>query len=57
MTRIAPKPENFRALADAWNDPYAFAREQQVYYTQLARERANGIPPHWTERNRDDESD
>lgn len=50
MTRIASKPTNFRALSDAWNDPAGFAREVDAYYRQLARERTDDIPAHWTER-------
>lgn len=41
MNRCAPKPHNFQALADAWNDPDAFARELNAYYAQLA----NTEPP------------
>lgn len=36
----APKPTNFEALSNAWNDPTAFATELAAYYDQLAhRER------------------
>lgn len=31
----APKPANFRALADAWDSPIAFAAELAKYYAQL----------------------
>lgn len=31
----APKPANFRALADAWDSPIAFATELSKYYSQL----------------------
>lgn len=31
----APKPANFRALADAWDSPVAFASELARYYSQL----------------------
>lgn len=32
----AAKPANFRALADAWDSPIAFATELSRYYSQLA---------------------
>jgi hypothetical protein len=35
MTHPAPKPENFDALARAWNDPTAYAAELARYYDQL----------------------
>lgn len=31
----APKPANFRALADAWDSPIAYAVELARYYAQL----------------------
>lgn len=31
----APKPANFRSLADAWDSPVAFATELARYYSQL----------------------
>lgn len=31
----APKPANFRALANAWDSPIAFASELARYYAQL----------------------
>lgn len=31
----APKPANFQAMADAWDDPVAFASELHRYYEQL----------------------
>jgi hypothetical protein len=31
----APRPVNFRALADAWDSPIAFAVELAKYYSQL----------------------
>lgn len=34
----APKPANFRALADAWDSPIAFATELARYYGQLEAE-------------------
>ncbi len=36
MGVAAPKPLNFRALSNAWDDPLAFARELSRYYSQLA---------------------
>jgi hypothetical protein len=33
--RMAPKPDNFDAMSDAWDNPVAFAREVAVYNTQL----------------------
>lgn len=30
-----PKPLNMRAMADAWNNPAAFATELARYYRQL----------------------
>lgn len=39
MTRTpAPKPQNFDALADAWNDPERFAHELNAYYAQISAE-------------------
>lgn len=35
MGAPAPKPLNFRALSNAWDDPLAFARELSRYYSQL----------------------
>jgi len=35
MGAAAPKPLNFRALSNAWDDPIAFARELSHYYRQL----------------------
>lgn len=35
MGAAAPKPLNFRALSNAWDDPLAFARELSHYYSQL----------------------
>ncbi|WP_144881128.1 hypothetical protein [Microbacterium paraoxydans] len=35
MGAAAPKPLNFRALSNAWDDPVAFARELSRYYSQL----------------------
>ena len=35
MGAAAPKPLNFRALSNAWDDPLAFARELSRYYKQL----------------------
>lgn len=35
MGAAAPKPLNFRALSNAWDDPIAFARELSHYYHQL----------------------
>lgn len=35
MGTAAPKPLNFRALSDVWDDPIAFARELSAYYRQL----------------------
>lgn len=40
MTRTAPKPANFTAMANAWDDPVAFARELDRYYAQLAADRS-----------------
>lgn len=31
----APRPANFRALANAWDSPVAFATELAKYYSQL----------------------
>lgn len=36
----APKPINFDAMSDAWNDPIRFAAELARYYEQL---RAAGL--------------
>lgn len=35
MGSPAPKPRNFRAMTNAWNDPVAFAKEITLYYSQL----------------------
>ena len=35
---IAPPPLNLAAMADAWNNPIAFAAQLQTYYAQLERE-------------------
>lgn len=44
MGTPAPKPANFDALTATWDDPESFARERQIYYAQLARDRAAGVP-------------
>lgn len=31
----APKPINLQAMADAWDDPIAFAAQLATYYKQL----------------------
>jgi hypothetical protein len=31
----APKPPNFAEMADAWNDPEAFAAQVNAYYALL----------------------
>jgi len=31
----APPPVNLHAMADAWNDPIAFAAQLNAYYRQL----------------------
>lgn len=33
---IAPKPANWRALCDAWNDPIEFQRQVAIYMQQLS---------------------
>ncbi|GAA1250784.1 hypothetical protein JOF42_002443 [Microbacterium phyllosphaerae] len=46
----APAPLNLKAMSSAWDDPVAFARELNRYYSQLE---ASGqrLPTHdWTER-------
>ena len=50
----APRPLNFRALADAWDDPVAFARELHKYYAQL---QASGhrLPHHDYFQQREDD--
>lgn len=45
----APKPLNFKAMADAWDNPIAFARELNRYYAQLAESGARQEPHDWTE--------
>jgi len=44
----APKPLNFRALSNAWNDPIAFARELSRYYSQLEASGHRQRPRDWT---------
>lgn len=34
----APPPLNLAAMADAWNDPLAFAAQLNAYYAQLEQE-------------------
>lgn len=34
----APKPENFDAMAAAWNDPVEWAKQLRIYQDQLDRE-------------------
>lgn len=43
----APKPLNFRAMSNAWNDPVAFARELNAYYAQLAEAGAQQTQADW----------
>lgn len=33
-----PKPRNFQAMADAWDNPTAYAAELHRYYEQLERD-------------------
>lgn len=33
-----PKPVNFRAMADAWDDPIRYAAELARYYQQLEQD-------------------
>lgn len=35
MKIAAPKPPNFSAMADSWNDPEAFAAHVAQYYAEL----------------------
>lgn len=34
----APAPKNFKAMAEAWNDPVALARQKAIYNQQLIDE-------------------
>lgn len=44
----APAPLNMRAMADAWDDPVAFASELHRYYSQLEAS-GHRLPAHdWT---------
>lgn len=47
----APKPLNFRAMSNAWDDPIAFARELNKYYAQLAESGSRTLPPDWTDQS------
>ena len=50
----APKPINMQAMAEAWEDPVAFARELHKYYTQLEAS-GHRLPAHdWTNRKEDE---
>lgn len=46
----APAPLNLTAMASAWDDPVAFARELNRYYSQLAESGHHAPTHHWTER-------
>lgn len=41
----APKPLNFRALADSWDNPMAFATELARYYQHLEAS-GHRVPAH-----------
>lgn len=46
----APAPLNMTAMANAWDNPAAFARELNNYYSQLEAS-GHRLPTHdWTER-------
>ncbi|KJL35466.1 hypothetical protein [Microbacterium azadirachtae] len=53
MGTPAPKPINFHAMANAWDDPIAFARELNAYYSQLAAVGALQEPHDWTEQKKE----
>lgn len=48
MGAAAPKPLNFRALSNAWDDPIAFARELSRYYRQLEASGHRAPARDWT---------
>lgn len=41
----APKPSNFSAMADAWQDPIAFSRELDAYYAELRKAGHSDVRP------------
>lgn len=46
----APAPLNMTAMASAWDDPIAFARELANYYKQLEASGHRPRPHDWTEQ-------
>ena len=40
----ADKPDNFEAMAAAWNNPIEFAKQKAIYNAQLVDD---GQPPLW----------
>lgn len=46
----APAPLNMSAMASAWDNPIAFARELSNYYSQLEETGHRPVTHHWTER-------
>lgn len=54
MGAAAPKPKNFRALANAWHEPIAFARELSAYYAQLRESGHWQNTPDRTESHREE---
>lgn len=56
MTTKIPAPLNLAAMADAWEDPVAFAAQIATYYAQLEREGFRSPTPDITnERNPQDD--
>ena len=45
VTYRAPKPANFAAMVDAWNDPEAFAHLCNEYYRSLLHEQIDITEP------------
>lgn len=50
----APRPANFRALADAWDSPIAFATELAKYYSQLEDDGYRLPAPNITEERKEE---
>lgn len=47
----APKPRNFKALADAWDNPTAYAAELHKYYQQLEQDGQRTRTPELVKEN------
>lgn len=47
----APKPRNFQAMADAWDNPTAYAAELHRYYEQLEQDGIGTRAPELVKEN------